>query len=399
MKKLLSVLLALCLMVPAFAMASAEDNTVTIYTRYTSYEGWPKLVEAVEKATGVKINSVTASSEYSDYVTKISSAMTIGDSSYDIIDVDELLGVTFIAAGYLEPITQSIQPSISHFLSTWMQNISKGGDDYYMVPSGYSAIYLYANKQLFKAAGLEYPKTYDEFISAAQKLTNADKGVYGLGSAWKQGGYMFNDIQRLIMAFDGDFYDWNNENTRKAIQFMYDQVNTYKYTPTAAISDDYSAACQKFADGQYAMMFMWQNGYDAVKDNWDNYEIIDIPTFNKAATIMNSWGFAINKFSQNKEAAQKVIAAITSYDAQINMLGMEGSQYDEVLASPEAVKVPYVVALAKYGKEGIVYPRVMPVTVNEIQDIMETNVSAYVSGQISLDDCCKNVNAGIQDLS
>ena len=51
---------------------------------------------------------------------------------------------------------------------------------------------------------------------------------------------MFNDIQRLIMAFDGDFYDWDNEGTRKAVQFMYDQINTYGFTPKSVISEDYS---------------------------------------------------------------------------------------------------------------------------------------------------------------
>jgi hypothetical protein len=56
------------------------------------------------------------------------------------------------------------------------------------------------------------------------------------------------------------------------------------------------------------------------------------------------------------------------------------------------------VALAQYGAAGVIAPRAMPTYVNEIQDIMETNVSAFVSDQISLDECCANVNFGFEDL-
>lgn len=418
MKK--SIALALCLFltfVPLLASAQSldlrsaagaadqeisrayEGETVTIYTRFTNYPGWAKLVDAVKEKTGITINAITASTEYSDYVTKISAALTVGDSSYDIIDVDELLGVTFIASGFLQPITDVVEPAYASFLPSWMEGISRGEDgEYYMIPSALSAIYLYVNKALFEEKGIAYPTDLDAFNQAAIALTDPEKGVYGLGSAWMQGGYMFNDIQRLILAFNGDFYDWDNAGTRKAIRFMYDQLHTYGYTPEAAISDDYTQANQKFADGQYAMLFMWQNAYDTVKSKWEQYEIIPIPTFESAKTIINSWGFGLNAYSKNKDAAKEVLKAITTFDAMKCTLEMEGCPHVGVLNTEEALSVPFVAALAEYNAAGVLYPREMPVAVNEIQDAMETNVSAYVSGQISLDECCRNVDFALEDL-
>lgn len=400
MKKLLSMVLCLIMICSMFAFASAETEgeTVTILTRYATYDNWDKIVELLEQKTGITINTVTATTEYSDYCTKINSALAIKDDSYDIIDVDELLGVAYVSAGYLEPINELIEAQGEHYLSSWLESISKGGDNYYMVPTSYSGIYLYVNKTMFEEANLNYPTTLDEFIDVAQKLTDADNGVYGLGSAWMQGGYMFNDIQRLIKAFDGDFYDFDNENTRKAIQFMYDQVNTWGITPVSAISEDYNAENQKFADGKYAMIFQWQNGYSTCQHIWDNYEIIEIPTFEKAATIMTSWGFGINVNSKHKDAAKKVLEAFMEEDVQMLTLGVEYTQHAGVLASEEASVDPTLVALGEYGAAGVISPREMPVYVNEIQSIMETNISAYISNQMSLEECCANINFGFEDL-
>lgn len=403
MKKFFALLLCLCFVLSAAAMAEGDKpfagETVTILTRYATYPAWNTMVEQVEDMTGITINTVTASSEYSDYVTKASSALAINDDSYDILDVDELLGVSFEAAGYLEPINEVIDSCKDKYLSTWLESISNPGDgNYYLLPSSYSGVFLYVNKAMFEEAGIAYPTTEEELIEAAQKLTDVDNGVYGLGSAWMQGGYMFNDIQRLIMAYDGDFYDWDNEGTQKAVQFMYDQVNTWNITPVAAISEDYSAENQKFYDGKYAMIFQWQSGYTTCQDKWDEYEIIAIPSFVKPATIMSSWGFGVNVNSKHKDAAKEVLKAMATMDVQMNALNIEYTQHSDVLASEEAAVDPVLVALSEYGQANCIAPREMPTYVNEIQSIIETNVSAYVSGQMSLEECCANVNFGFEDL-
>ena len=180
MKKLFSLMLCLAIMLaccPAFAEAG---ETVTILTRYAAYDNWDKIVELLEEKTGYTINTILATTEYSDYCTKISSALTVGDDSYDIIDVDELLGVTFEAAGYLAPIDEVVAYGGDKYLTSWMENISKSGDNYYLIPSSYSGIYLYVNKDLFTNVGVAYPTTLDEFITAAQAITDVDNGVYGL---------------------------------------------------------------------------------------------------------------------------------------------------------------------------------------------------------------------------
>jgi multiple sugar transport system substrate-binding protein len=379
--------------------ASAEGSQkVSVLTRFSDKVGWPKLVKIVKDKTGIDINVQPATTVYSDYVTMISPALVTGDSSYDIFDIDELLGATFIAAGFLEPITDVIKPVIGDFNQAWLEGISKGPDgNYYILQTTNVVFNLIANKGLFDAAGLKFPTTMDEYISAAQKLTKGD--VYGVGAPFKQGGTLFNEIIRIIYGFGGDFYDWNNPNTQKAIQFLYDQIYTYKITPQAALGDEYGQLSQKFTDNKYGMMYHWEAGSDATKARLGrDVEIIPIPKFTTNRTLMGAWGFALSKYSKNKEAAKKVLSAIASREAMECMLEIENTPHLGVLNSPAADINPLNKYVNQYVQAGSLYPRPMPPTVNEIQTLMENNVSAYLSQQISLAECARNVNNGLVDL-
>ena len=70
-------------------------ETVTVYTRNVDMEGWQPFVDLVKEKTGIIVEGVVAPTNYPDVVTKLSSILTAGDDSFDIVHVDELLGVTY----------------------------------------------------------------------------------------------------------------------------------------------------------------------------------------------------------------------------------------------------------------------------------------------------------------
>ena len=49
----------------------------------------------------------------------------------------------------------------------------------YMMPTSANFITLWTNDEMFEKAGLEAPKTWDEFFEDAKLLTDKDKGQYG----------------------------------------------------------------------------------------------------------------------------------------------------------------------------------------------------------------------------
>ncbi|MCQ5146665.1 extracellular solute-binding protein, partial [Enterocloster bolteae] len=73
-------------------------------------------------------------------------------------------------------------------------------------------MYLYSRKSMFEKAGIDYPKTVDEFFDACEKLTVDTDGdgktdQYGFGMRGGNGGhYMWSSFVFSALK-DKDYYD------------------------------------------------------------------------------------------------------------------------------------------------------------------------------------------------
>ena len=63
--------------------------------------------------------------------------------------------------------------------NVWKINNGADGKQYYL-PLQYVVIYLYYRQDLFQQAGLQPPKTFDEFLAAAKALTKGDMSGFGM---------------------------------------------------------------------------------------------------------------------------------------------------------------------------------------------------------------------------
>ena len=82
-------------------------------------------------------------------------------------------------------------------------------DKLYSFPHSLVVLYLYCRKSYFKNAGIEYPKTMDEFYDACKKLTRDTNGdgktdVYGFGLRGARGGHFM--WAGLTMNNGGSFF-------------------------------------------------------------------------------------------------------------------------------------------------------------------------------------------------
>lgn len=372
---------------------------VVIYSRFCAETIWPEYVKAVEDKTGIKLEGVTAPSNYSDLVPKVTAMLSSGDDSIDIMHLDELMGVSFIRAGYLEPLNDVMTaPVIKKYPSDIMNNIAKYQGKVYLIPQDLSAMLLFVNKKMFKDAGIAYPKTEADFMAAAKAFTKGD--VYGYGASWSKGGQLFNDAIRWMYAYGGDYLDWTKEGSKKALQKMHDFIYKDKITPPAALGDIYDALNQKFIDGKYAMVYQWPYLSGVMGDKFDkDFEIIAVPTFKTNKTIAAGWHMALNASSKNKGAAKEVLKFIASAEGQLwnTKFNDRSAANSDVLKSPEVIqRVPVLGDIGKYLAAGSLSPRPMNAKINEIMDTTETTLHAYLSNQISLEEC---VGKGQKDLN
>ena len=113
---------------------------------------------------------------------------------------------------------------------------------------------MYLNTKMFEDAGIEIPAdtwTMDEFVEIAKQLTK------GSGADAQWGYYWANWTDQtfaMIAAFGGELYSEDgkasvlstDENTQKAVQFMYDLYNTYKVCPSATQAAQFGVAAAPY---------------------------------------------------------------------------------------------------------------------------------------------------------
>ncbi|HWU39541.1 MAG TPA: sugar ABC transporter substrate-binding protein, partial [Candidatus Acidoferrum sp.] len=127
----------------------------------------------------------------------------------------------------------------------------------YMMPHQFITFYLYYRKDWFAQAGLKPPTTFDDFLTAAKKLTDPAKNQYGFGLRGGAGGqdqwlaFMVAGGARLV---DGQGkVIVNNADAVKANQWYIDLFRMHKVAPPSAPTDAYAQVLGAFQSGTTAM--------------------------------------------------------------------------------------------------------------------------------------------------
>jgi len=127
----------------------------------------------------------------------------------------------------------------------------------YGIPAFTFVDWVYWRKDWFEQAGIAGPpKTLDEFVVAATKLTDASKNRYGFGLRGGPGGFAY--IIDLIEAF-GSPIVINGKNamdkgkTLAAIKWFSDLHTVHKVVPPSAPNDGFRQIMEGFKTGQTAM--------------------------------------------------------------------------------------------------------------------------------------------------
>jgi len=378
-------------------------ETITIAATMVSDPNWDKVVKVLEDETGIKINSYELPSAYADTVTKLTTVLSSGDDSWDIVYIGEFCAVGFPRAGWIDPISDVMTPEVvKAYPSDVIEKISSYNGEIYTVPSDLSPMFLYVNKKMFADAGIEYPTTEDEFIEAAKVLTNEEEGVYGYGAAWSRTGELYNDAIRWTYNYGGDYYDWTKPGAKEAFHRMYDYIYTDKITPAAVLADNYMAANNKFLEGKYGMYMMWASLLAGIGDRYgQDFEIAPYPTFDTNHTLVAGWHWTLSSFSKKKDAAKEVLKVLASDAGQRTMIYVRSKTCasSNVLNEPDIVKdAPWLKSLAEYIEAGSLKPRPSCENVTQVQEQTEIPIHEYISKQISLEECIEQGQAVLDKL-
>jgi len=403
---------------------------------------------AKQNNVSVKYNALPA--VFGDDVQKLTTALSSGYTGYDVLWLDDFMTGTFSTAGWLEPLAvcrrervfardsalggrfeaetrtaDAILPfhsTINEVVKLLSDRLLEGtipseiqksvppatiklstyNGHLYRMPGNAGDVIFFYRKDLFDQAGLSVPKTWADIVKAGKALTKG--GRYGIGFAGKNGNTeLFNEMCYWMGQAGADPLHLKTSGARAALKFVYDMLNTYKIMPPDTVTADYTSLQTAFLDSRFAMWPVWDGFYGAFqadpKMSKPGKLAISVPPRGPVnnTSITASWGWAISKYSKNKDLAAKFIRYATQSTPE-ELLVKTGSApaRTSVLSIPSVEKTlrqaPY---LALYARQNLTHSRPITGQAQRISDAFETVVNQYLNKKISLDD---TINQGQQRI-
>lgn len=192
------------------------------------------------------------------------------------------------------------------------------GGSVYGIPNEIDVYALNYNKRLFAEAGIaEAPKTWDEFLAAAEKLTDKSKGQQGFGliNSWAAG--VLHPFASLLVSNGGDLVvDGKpvlDSVAAKETFELYEKLITSGYSDPAMATADANTTgpfLDNFVSGKTGMIIManwWESALKAgMGDAFADIATAPIPvgpSGDTARSISYSWMTVVNAQATEEEQA------------------------------------------------------------------------------------------------
>lgn len=305
------------------ASKSAEKVTVNVF-HHMSEQGKRDGVTAWTTAVTASNPEITFNVEgidFNQYSTTLKTKIAAGDAP-DVIFGRPKVYTDIVKAGHIMDITgQSFVNNIAESATASM----KIDDKVYGIALDFGVMGVFYNKDIFKEAGIEVPKTNSELIKIADTLK--EKGIipfsHGFKDAWTAQVDFQSDFYSVLHKIPTFFKDVR-DRTKKISDFPEFKESLLRYEKRLSYSSgddfgtDYSKSLQLFSTGKTAMLIEgnWALG-DIRKNNpKGNFGFFATPVSDvESENILDIGvddGFMISSQTKVKDAAFKLFDYATS---------------------------------------------------------------------------------------
>ena len=309
----------------SFSMA-AYSNEVDGWT--AMIEEANRQLEADGKNISIKINKVPCTG-WPEYYQKVITQMA-GGSAPDIGRIAESYMPMLINKGQVADLTDYIAEDfdMSRYYEKTFENSAFVDGHYYGLPSGLNYYLVYYNKDMFDAAGLEYPSSdwnkassFDEYREMAKALTGGEGAnkTYGFSAGPYMAAIgMFNKSLGGNNVFDENGNPTMNDAVTKEVYAWFDTMLREDYSMPRPTDTKVMSAFDMFKAGRLGMILDGTWWLGAIKDIKDfNVGIAAIPSGNGAEAYTSQFvdSFVIFKGSKHEAEAWEAVKAIMSTEA------------------------------------------------------------------------------------
>lgn len=319
-----------------------------------------------------------------------------GKQSYDVIGFDYAWMPQYIESGYLLPLDamankQASKIDMSDYVKAYVDWATVDNKQYAL--PWFGAVYmLYYRTDLLQQAGVDVPKTWDEYADAAKTIQDKT-GVTGTTLIGKRDDPLLDEFWSVAWSYganittaDGKASAVDSPEAAAALEVW---QRVLKSAPADALSADWPAAAASFSEGKTAMMINFSDTSDAlispdskVKDKVGFAALPAGPT-GKSTPNLGGWGLGVSAKSTHQQTAFDFIAWATSAAQQKAGLKNGGSASRiSVLSDPSIqAQYPYYAAALTNYENSIFFPRTSHWV--DWEAAMAPPLSSVLSGQIT----------------
>lgn len=294
----------------------------------TQLPAMKKIIAEFEKSHP-KIQVRTSVTPWDSYWTKLQTAAT-GGSAPDVFWMTQDSFKLYASGGVLSPLDDNIKRD-GIKLSSYVSSVTAGyrwKGRQFGIPKDTNSFGVFYNKKLFADASVTPPSpkwTWDDLVTAAVKLTDPRKRVFGVAAPLTdvQGYYLtIPQAGGYVVSADGRKSGYDKPGSLQGVQFWTDLINKYHASPTLQQLTD-TDALSMFTSGKVAMYFAgsWDPvAIAAVPYTKENADVVPLPAGPKNARFyangLANVIYAKTKYPQEAWAFAKFLGGSAAADIQ-----------------------------------------------------------------------------------
>lgn len=411
MKRKLSILLILCLVVTMFTACGGGGEEETANSTEPA-----KLVVAARGGSHVDVlNAVKADFEAENNCTvevlgleaadlkqKVSLDSQNKVGAYDLAMADDPWMPEFCEAGLYANLTELGYEADSDFVKASL-DIGKypyAEGDIYALPFAGNVQLLFYNKQVLDDAGMAVPESWEDILKIA-KAVNGKDGKVGYVIRGQQGNPIVSDYLPILWAFGGNVFDESGNLTidsKEAKDALKLYMELLKYGANYEKNDIVAAV----SDGKAAASLGWPSWY--ISGETASAEYAAIPSKATASStayptgMIGNWMMGVTANSGNSELALKFLEYVTSADVQKKAAEFGGvpTRTSVFNDSELLAKYPYFETILTCTENSVVRPRLVEWT--DIETAYGTELSSAISETKSIDQALADARTAIEAI-
>jgi len=415
-KAMISVVITILLLALTIGIQAQDQPTDITYMMWGSPEElavWQAIVDEFQ-GEHPDIHVTVDVSDWESYWNKLQTLFA-GGTPPDVFAMDAPLYLDWQSRGTLlnlQPYIDATPGLLDGFYPVTLEAYQRD-DGYYGLPRDFQTIVLYYNKDMFDAAGMEYPTddwTLDDLRAAAQTLTLDTNGdgitdQWGFGTdlwdmelfwgatIWGYGGSIISDDHMQTLINEGAAHDaWN---------FIASMMLEDKSIPDPNQAAQFGG--DPFAAGVAAMTTIghWVvPQYAGLNFSWDVAAFPAGPA--GRATSVNSAGFVIASGSQHQDQAWELVKFAVGPGGQqrLTELGFAIPVLQSLAESPVFLEQNTAPIRQQVFLDALEYAHAKPVFrgYDEWASVVGDGLLPVWTGEISLDDAMAEVIPAADDV-